>query len=112
MATHSSICAWKIPWTEEPGRWATVHGVTKSDITEHGHAHARAHTHTTATTTTTPKLSETMNPEGKKDLLKQTAVSLVHRNLLISMLAEELLPPPKQQTEDNVVRWVISSLMS
>ena len=20
MATHSSICAWKIPWMEEPGR--------------------------------------------------------------------------------------------
>ena len=26
MATHSSILAWKIPWTEE----STVHGVTKS----------------------------------------------------------------------------------
>ena len=29
MATHSSILAWKIPWTEEPGRlqsmgWQTV----------------------------------------------------------------------------------------
>ena len=40
MAPHSSILAWKIPWTEEPGRlqsmgsqgvrWASVHGVTKS----------------------------------------------------------------------------------
>ena len=29
MATHSSILAWRIPWTEEPG-WATVHRVTKS----------------------------------------------------------------------------------
>ena len=29
MATHSSILTWKIPWTEEPGRF-TVHGVTKS----------------------------------------------------------------------------------
>ena len=29
MAAHSSILAWKIPWTEEPGR-ATVHGVTKN----------------------------------------------------------------------------------
>ena len=29
MATHSSILAWKIPWTEEPGS-AIVHGVTKS----------------------------------------------------------------------------------
>ena len=27
MATHSSILAWRIPWTEEPG---TVHGVTES----------------------------------------------------------------------------------
>ena len=28
MATHFSILAWDIPWTEEPGQ-ATVHGVTK-----------------------------------------------------------------------------------
>ena len=30
MATHSSSLAWRIPWTDEPGGWATVHGVTKS----------------------------------------------------------------------------------
>ena len=24
MATHSSILAWRIPWTEEPGRLQTV----------------------------------------------------------------------------------------
>ena len=29
MATHSSILAWRIPRTEEPGG-STVHGVTKS----------------------------------------------------------------------------------
>ena len=28
-ATHSSILAWKIPWTEESGQ-ATVHGAAKS----------------------------------------------------------------------------------
>ena len=27
MATHSGTLAWKIPWTEKPGR---LHGVTKS----------------------------------------------------------------------------------
>ena len=27
MATHSSILAWEIPWTEKPGR---LHGVTMS----------------------------------------------------------------------------------
>ena len=25
MATHSSILAWKIPWTEKPGGLHTVH---------------------------------------------------------------------------------------
>ena len=30
MATHSSILAWKIPWTEEPGRLYIVHGVKKN----------------------------------------------------------------------------------
>ena len=29
MAPHSSTLAWKIPWTEEPGRLA-VHGITMS----------------------------------------------------------------------------------
>ena len=30
MAIHSSTIAWKIPWTEEPGRLHTVHVVSKS----------------------------------------------------------------------------------
>ena len=29
MATHSNILAWKIAWTEEPGR-LQVHGIAKS----------------------------------------------------------------------------------
>ena len=29
MVTHFSVLAWKIPWTEEPGR-LIIHGVTKS----------------------------------------------------------------------------------
>ena len=32
MATHSSIVAWRIPWTEEPGGLYIIHGVTKSQI--------------------------------------------------------------------------------
>ena len=32
MTTHSSILVWKIPWTEEPDGWATVHGVSKSPL--------------------------------------------------------------------------------
>ena len=30
MAVYSSILAWSILWTEEPGRLHTVHRVTKS----------------------------------------------------------------------------------
>ena len=34
MATHSSILAWKIPWTEEPGGLKSM-GSEESDPTEH-----------------------------------------------------------------------------
>ena len=33
MATHSSILAWRIPWTEEPGGLQSW-GCKESDITE------------------------------------------------------------------------------
>ena len=38
MATHSSILAWKIPWTEEPGRLQSM-GL-QSDTTEATEQHA------------------------------------------------------------------------
>ena len=34
MATHSSLLAWKIPWTEEPGGLAAKN-CKESDTTEH-----------------------------------------------------------------------------
>ena len=34
MATHTSILAWKIPWTEEPGGLSPAQRVTESDTTE------------------------------------------------------------------------------
>ena len=45
MATHCSTLAWKIPWTEEPGRLHGVHGVAEgrtrlSDFTFSFHFHA------------------------------------------------------------------------
>ena len=45
MPTHSSTLAWKIQWTEEPGRLQSVHGVTESwtqlsDFTFPFHFHA------------------------------------------------------------------------
>ena len=35
MATHSSILAWRIPWTEEPGG-DSPWGCKESDTNEHG----------------------------------------------------------------------------
>ena len=37
MATHSSILAWRIPWTEEPGRlWSIGHKESSmTEATEH-----------------------------------------------------------------------------
>ena len=37
MATYSSIRAWEIPWTEEPGGLQFM-GSQESDRTEHAHA--------------------------------------------------------------------------
>ena len=37
MATHSSTLAWKIPWTEEPGRLLQSMGLLKLDMTERLH---------------------------------------------------------------------------
>ena len=37
MATHSSTLAWKIPWTEKPGRLYSPWGHKELDMTEHRH---------------------------------------------------------------------------
>ena len=39
MATHFSTLAWKIPWTEEPGRLYSPWGCKESDMTERLHFH-------------------------------------------------------------------------
>ena len=44
MATHSSILAWRIPWSEEPGRVQSM-GSQESDMTEQL-IHTHTHTHT------------------------------------------------------------------
>ena len=38
MATHSSVLAWRIPWTEEPGRLQSM-GSHKTEATEYGLTH-------------------------------------------------------------------------
>ena len=53
MATHSSILAWRIPWTEEPGGLQSTEsqrvGPDGSDLVctyTHTHTHTHKHTHT------------------------------------------------------------------
>ena len=50
MATHSSILAWRIPWTATPGGFQSMgsHRVRHGFVTECAHACARTHTHTHA----------------------------------------------------------------
>ena len=35
VATHSSILAWRIPWTEEPGRLQTINAGEGVETREH-----------------------------------------------------------------------------
>ena len=43
MATHSSILAWKIPWTEEPGGLQSMGSrrVRQTEVTEHALVHTK-----------------------------------------------------------------------
>ena len=45
VATHSSILAWEIPWTEEPGGFSPW-GCKELDMTEQLSANTHTHTHT------------------------------------------------------------------
>ena len=42
MAIHSSILAWEVPWTEEPGGLYSPSGCKESDTTERPSMRARA----------------------------------------------------------------------
>ena len=42
MATHSSILAWRIPWTEDLGGYSP-HGRKESDMTERLHSLTHSH---------------------------------------------------------------------
>ena len=37
MATHSSILAWRIPWTEEPGGLQSCKESDTTEATQHAH---------------------------------------------------------------------------
>ena len=39
MATHSSVLAWRIPWSEEPGGLQST-WLQRVGLTEHAHTHS------------------------------------------------------------------------
>ena len=47
MATHSSVLAWEIPWTEETGGLKSMGSqrVRHNLVHTHTHTHTHAHTH-------------------------------------------------------------------
>ena len=65
MATHSSILAWKIPWTEEPGRLhrgkLSPWGHKELDTTELLNIHTHTHTHTFISEAFFSKSQKSMN---------------------------------------------------
>ena len=52
MATHSSMLAWEISWTEEPGGLCSMglQRVRYDFVTEYTHTHTHTHTHTSPET--------------------------------------------------------------
>ena len=44
MATHSSILAWKIPWTEEPGGLQSMGSQSQTWLSDWTHTHTHTHT--------------------------------------------------------------------
>ena len=63
MAPHSSTLAWKIPWTEEPGRLQSM-GSLESDMTERLHFHALEKEMATHSNVLAWKISGTAEPGG------------------------------------------------
>ena len=50
MATHSSILAWEIPWTAEPGGLQSMGSQkVRHDLMTNTHTHTHTHTHTLPT---------------------------------------------------------------
>ena len=50
VVTHSSICAWKIPWTEEPGRLQSMGSQSQTRLSTQ-----KTHTHTVGATSPPPR---------------------------------------------------------
>ena len=65
IATHSSILAWKIPLTEEPGRlWSIGLELDTTEVTKHAHA---GFSTLLAVSQSPLNLSQSLNKAGPQD---------------------------------------------
>ena len=94
MATHSSILAWRIPWTEEPGRLRSM-GVQESDTTWWLNHH---HHHPDITESFFSRELIEFNPPKNQNLCHQyqawVKLQLALHLLLLTILQFYHLPPP------------------
>ena len=75
MATHSSILAWRISWTEEPGGLQSIGSQSQTQLKRLTHTHAHTHTrmHNQVQNTAASKFSRNscrsshscLDPEGE-----------------------------------------------
>ena len=101
IATHSSILAWKTPWTEDPSGLYIVHkvAVRHKRGTEHVHMCTRAHTHTHVhACMCTRDSAKTGTPERRP---RQTTITAGDGTLIFRMdgagrqnINEETIPTP------------------
>ena len=67
MASHSSTLAWKIPWTEEPGRLQSMGSLSPtrlSDFASTFHFHALEKEMATHSSVLAWRIPETEEPDG------------------------------------------------
>ena len=86
MAPHSSTFAWKIPWTEEPGRLQSM-GSLESDTTERPHFHALEKEMATHSSVLAWRIPGTGKPGG----LLSTGLHRVGHCVAVSLVAAVLL---------------------
>ena len=82
MAAHSRILAWRIPWTEEPGRLQSI-GLqrVRHDGSDFTHTHTHTHTHTQVTVTCLTSVSRTeVRSRGQRQGGGQRAAPAAVRN--------------------------------
>ena len=76
MATHSSTLAWKIPWTEKPGRLQSVGSLSRtrlSDFTFTFHFHALEKEMATHSSVLAWRIPGTAKPGGLLSMVSHRA---------------------------------------